>query len=84
MAQKPSSSKQLVRGKLALPRDIDHRSVAIFNDGDDAGYAASQRARKPIEGVFGWIKSSAGLRQTTHRGRERVGWRFDLAATPTT
>ena len=44
-----------------------------------AGYAASQRVRKRIEEVFGWIKGSAGLRQTKHRGRERVGWQFDLA-----
>jgi hypothetical protein len=35
-------------------------------------------ARRRIEEVFGW-KSSAGLRQTKHRGRERVGWRCDLA-----
>ncbi len=45
------------------------------------GYAASQRIRKRIEEVFGWVKSSAGFRQTKHRGRERVGWCFDLAAT---
>ena len=45
------------------------------------GYTASQRVRKRIEAVFGWIKSAAGLRQTKHRGRERVGWCFDLAAT---
>jgi len=38
-----------------------------------AGYAASQRGRKRIEEVFGWIKGSAGLRQTKHRGRARVG-----------
>ena len=44
-----------------------------------AGYAASQRVRKRIEEVFGWIKGSAGLRQTKHRGRGRVGWQFDLA-----
>jgi hypothetical protein len=44
------------------------------------GYDLSQRVRKRIEEVFGWIKSSAGLRQTKHRGRDRVGWRFDLAA----
>jgi transposase len=44
------------------------------------GYAASQRVRKRIEEVFGWIKASAGLRQAKHRGRDRVGWRFDLAA----
>src|SRR5271154_4836707 len=45
------------------------------------GYALSQRARKRIEEVFGWIKSSAGLRQTKHRGRPKVAWQFDLAAT---
>ena len=45
------------------------------------GYAASQRVRKRIEEVFGWMKSLAGFRQTRHRGRERVAWCFDLAAT---
>jgi transposase len=45
------------------------------------GYAVSQRIRKRIEEVFGWVKSSAGFRQTKHRGRERVAWCFDLAAT---
>jgi transposase len=45
------------------------------------GYAASQRVRKRIEEVFGWIKGTAGLRQTKHRGRDRVAWRFDLTAT---
>jgi transposase len=45
------------------------------------GYAVSQRVRKRIEEVFGWVKSSAGFRQTRHRGRERVAWCFDLAAT---
>ncbi len=24
----------------------------------------------------GWIKTTAGLRQTKHRGRERVSWMF--------
>jgi IS5 family transposase len=45
------------------------------------GYVVSQRVRKRIEEVFGWVKSSAGFRQTRHRGRQRVGWCFDLAAT---
>jgi transposase len=44
------------------------------------GYAASQRVRKRIEEVFGWIKGAAGLRQTKHRGRDRVAWRFELTA----
>ena len=45
------------------------------------GYAVSQRIRKRIEEVFGWVKASAGFRQTRHRGRKRVAWCFDLAAT---
>ena len=45
------------------------------------GYEASQRVRKRIEEVFGWMKASAGLRQTKHRGLLRVGWTFTLAAT---
>jgi transposase len=44
------------------------------------GYAVGQVIRKRIEEVFGWIKSSAGLRQTRHRGLDRVGWTFTLAA----
>ncbi len=43
------------------------------------GYAVSQRIRKRIKEVFGWIKSAVGLRQTKHRGRERVGWCSNLA-----
>jgi transposase len=42
------------------------------------GYAASQRIRKRIEEVFGWVKSSAGLRKTRHRGIARVSWTFTL------
>jgi len=45
------------------------------------GYQASQRARKRIEEVFGWIKSAAGFRQTKHRGLPRVSWAFALATT---
>ena len=45
------------------------------------GYDASQHARKRIEEVFGWIKSSAGLRQTKHRSQPRVDWCFALATT---
>jgi len=45
-----------------------------------AGYAVSQRLRKRIEEPFGWMKTIAGLRQTKHRGAERVGWTFTFAA----
>ena len=44
------------------------------------GYAVSQRLRKRIEEVFGWIKTIGGLRKTRHRGLDRVGWMFTLTA----
>jgi transposase len=43
------------------------------------GYVLSQKKRKLVEQVFGWIKTTAGLRQTKHRGRERVSWMFTFA-----
>ncbi|MGX7743291.1 IS5 family transposase [Rhodopseudomonas parapalustris] len=43
------------------------------------GYAVSQRCRKRIEEVFGWIKASAGLAKVKLRGRERVDAAFNLA-----
>lgn len=44
------------------------------------GYEQSQRKRKLVEQVFGWIKTTAGLRKTRHRGREKVEWMFTFAA----
>ena len=43
------------------------------------GYAVSQRCRKRIEEVFGWIKGSAGLAKVKLRGRARVDAAFTLA-----
>jgi hypothetical protein len=40
----------------------------------------SQRKRKRIEEVFGWMKAATGLRKTRHRGTARVGWMFTLNA----
>ena len=45
-----------------------------------AGYAISQRVRKRIEEVFGWMKTVGGLRKLRHRGGGRVNWQFLLAA----
>jgi len=43
-------------------------------------FEVSQRKRKRIEEIFGWIKSVALLRKVRHRGRARVGWMFTMAA----
>jgi hypothetical protein len=45
-----------------------------------AGYAISQRKRKRIEEVYGWLKTVAMLRKTRHRGLLKVGWVFTFAA----
>ena len=36
------------------------------------GYATSQRLRKRVEEVFGWLKSVGGFRRTRYRGLERT------------
>ena len=45
-----------------------------------AGYAISQRKRKRVEEIFGWMKTVALMRKVRHRGRKRVGWMFTWAA----
>jgi transposase len=47
---------------------------------NDPGFPQSQKKRKRVEQVFGWIKHVAGMRQTKFRGRRRVEWMFRLAA----
>jgi hypothetical protein len=44
------------------------------------GYTVSQRKRKRLEEVFGWIKTGVLQRKTKFRGIDRVGWMFTLAA----
>ena len=44
------------------------------------GYGISQRKRKQVEEIFGWLKTIALLRKTRHRGVRRVGWMFTIAA----
>ncbi|MGH9690442.1 MAG: transposase, partial [Candidatus Acidiferrales bacterium] len=44
------------------------------------GYEVSQKKRKRVEEVFGWLKTVGLLRQTRYRGRERVSWMFTFAA----
>ncbi len=44
------------------------------------GYSESQRKRKKIEEVFGWLKTVALLRKLRHRGTRKVEWVFAFAA----
>ncbi len=44
------------------------------------GYAESQKRRKRVEEVFGWMKTVGLMRKTHHRGRPKVRWVFTLTA----
>ena len=43
------------------------------------GYAISQRCRKRIEEIFGWIKATAGFTAVKVRGKPKVDATFTLA-----
>jgi hypothetical protein len=73
-----------LRGVGATPHvaqnDSAGRSSAI--DGlttRHPGYAVSQRKRKQIEEVFGWLKTIGLCRQTRFRGTARVAWMVTFA-----
>jgi transposase len=61
-------------GSLRRSSAIDGRTTR------HPGYAISLRIRKRIEEVFGWAKTTGGLRKTRHKGADRVGWVFTLTA----
>ena len=45
-----------------------------------ASYLVSQRRRPLVEKVFGWLKSTGGLRKVKLRGLAKVGWLMQYAA----
>ena len=45
------------------------------------GYALSQRIRKRVEEIFGWMKTIGGFRRTRFRGLDRTGLAGYLVAT---
>jgi hypothetical protein len=47
-----------------------------------AGYRLSQRIRKRVEEIFGWMKTAGGLRRTRSRSVERTqAWAYFVAGT---
>ena len=77
--------KQLRQQRVTphVAQNNTHRSSAL--DGRTtrpAGYAVSQRKRKRVEEIFGWMKTLGLMRKVRHRGREWVEWMFTYTATP--
>lgn len=60
-------------GKARRRSNIDGRTTR------HPGYAASQRIRKRIEEIFGWLKTVAGWRKSRFRGLDRTEHGFHLA-----
>jgi len=47
-----------------------------------SGYQTSQRLRKRVEEIFGWMKTVGGMRRTRYRGIDRTqAWVYTVAAT---
>ncbi len=44
-----------------------------------SGYAVSQKKRKLIEEVFGWLKTVGPMRRPHFRGRKRMNWWFKFS-----
>ena len=64
-----------------VARNTTHRRSRI--DGRTTrhpGYAESQKRRKRVEEVFGWMKTVGMMRKTRHRGRPKVDWVFTFTA----
>ena len=60
-------------GKAKRRSNIDGRTTR------HAGYAASQKCRKRIEEIFGWLKTVACWRKSRFRGLDRTAHGFNLA-----
>jgi hypothetical protein len=63
-----------IRRDPAGVRAIDGRTTR------QEGYAISQKKRKRVEEIFGWMKTVGGMRKLRHRGLHVVGWMFTFAA----
>lgn len=60
-----------------VAQNTSRRTSAIDNRTTrHPGYAISQRARKRVEEIFGWLKTVGLMRKLRHRGLDRVDWMF--------
>ena len=72
---------QELRGMKVTPHVAQkQRSAVDSRTTRHVGYQTSQRVRKRVEEVFGWMKTIGLLRKLRHRGLDRVGWMFTFTA----
>jgi transposase len=64
-----------------VAQNTTHRRSAVDGRTTHAsGYGASQKVRRRIEEIFGWMKTVGGFRKTRYRGLERVDFAGYLVA----
>jgi IS5 family transposase len=66
---------------VAQNRTSRRRSAIDGRTTRHAGYPVSQRIRKRVEEIFGWMKTVGGFRRTRSRGRDKTGLAGFLVAT---
>ncbi len=64
-----------------VAQNTGHRASAVdARTTRHPGYTLSQRRRKRVEEIFGWLKTVGLMRKTRYRGEARVNWMFVFAA----
>jgi transposase len=61
-----SVTPHVAQNKSNRKSAVDERTIR------HSGYAISQRIRKRVEEIFGWMKSIGGFRRTRFRGKDRT------------
>ena len=70
----------IMKSRILIVEDDSRTSASVALYLRHAGYDVSQRKRKLIEQVFGWMKTVGGLRKLRHRGGELVDWILTFTA----
>ena len=70
----------MVTPHVAQNQHARRRSAIDGRTTRHAGYQISQKKRKRVEEIFGWMKTVGGMRKQRHRGLATVSWMFTFAA----
>lgn len=64
-----------------VAQNIDRRGGSAIDDRTTRhdGYEVSQKKRKLIEEIFGWLKTVGPMRRPHFRGLKRMGWWFQFS-----
>jgi len=63
-----------LRGRKIVPHMANKKSGSAIDSRTTRhhSYSVSQRIRKKVEEIFGWVKTVGGFRKTRYRGTQRT------------